>query len=130
MKGNPYEHPHIDQSDLDSDIEDYLRDKERIRKILGKVGGMPQKKERIINYAFFVLVAVSFTIGICVGDRQNVFLDVAILLVSMKLIYVVGQTMKINHFQFWMLSTLEWRLNEMGKDLRALEKKLSSQRDE
>lgn len=109
--------------ELETEIDDYLNDKERIRKILGRVGGVPQKKEKIVNYIFIFLVGLSFVIALIVEDPRNMFLEIALLLVSLKLIYVVNQNTKINHFQFWMLSTLEWRLNEMAKDLKKLRPK-------
>jgi hypothetical protein len=28
----------------------------------------------------------------------------------------------MNHTEFWLLSTIEWRLNEMAKDIRKLKK--------
>jgi archaellum component FlaC len=28
--------------------------------------------------------------------------------------------MKINHFKFWMLSSIEWRLNEINKQVKEL----------
>jgi hypothetical protein len=120
-------HHDLKDSELESDIKNYLRDKERIRQILGRVGGVPKKKQRIVNVAFIALVSVAFVLGLVVGDRENIFLDIAILLVSLKLIYVVGQNIKVNHFQFWMLTTLEWRLNEMTQDLKDIRKKIDAQ---
>jgi len=38
----------------------------------------------------------------------------------LKLVFVLAQNAKVNHFQFWMLSTMEWRLNEMAKNLDKL----------
>lgn len=114
----------LPEEDLEADVKDYLRDKERIRQMLGKVGGVPQKKHRIVNNIFIILVAISFILGLVFGEGENLFLDIAILLVSLKLIYVVVQNMKVNHFQFWMLTTLEWRLNEITKDINKMRKSL------
>ena len=114
------------ESELETEIDPYLKEKERIRTILGRVGGVPRKRTRIVNTVFLVLVAVCFLTAMFVQDPRNIPLEVAILLVSLKLIFVLGQNARVNHFQFWMLSTIEWRLNEISKDVAALKDPLRS----
>lgn len=106
--------------ELEEEIDQYLNEKERIREILGRIGGVPRKKERIINVVFLILVALSFGMALIIQDPRNLPLETAILLVSVKLIYVVTQNARLNHSQFWMLSSIEWRLNEITKDIRKL----------
>ena len=110
------------EHELESEIRDYLKEKDRIRDILGKIGGKPGQREKAVNIVFIALVGITFASAIISEAVREISLEVAILLVSVKLIYVLSQNAKINHFQFWMLSTLEWRLNEMAKDLSSLEK--------
>lgn len=116
-------HHELNEEILESEINDYQRDKERIRKILGKAGGVPQKRDRLVNYIFLFLVALAFAVALVVEGPKNIFGEIAILLVSLKLIYLVEQNARVNHFEFWMLSTLEWRLNEMSKTLDGLKKR-------
>ena len=108
--------------ELELEINEYLEEKERIRKILGRIGGTPTRKEKAINTVFLVLVGLSFGVAMIVQDPKNLPLEVAILLVSLKLIFVVTQNARLNHSQFWMLSTIEWRLNEIAKRLSRMEK--------
>ena len=107
-----------DQStnELEAEIEEYLREKERLRPILGRIGGVPRKKQKILNWSFLILVVACFSVALFVQDPRNLPLEVAILLVSVKLILVLGQIAKMNHFQFWMLSTMEWRLNQLARN--------------
>jgi hypothetical protein len=119
---------HAAEHELESEIRDYLKEKDRIRDILGKIGGKPGQREKAINILFIVLVALTFVTATVSPLVREVSLEVAILLVSVKLIYVLSQNAKINHFQFWMLSTLEWRLNEMAKDISKMEKSLGSKK--
>lgn len=105
---------------LKREVEDYLREKERIRKILGKVGGVPSKKEKILNVLFLCLVASVFGVGLFVQDPRILPLEIAILLVSIKLAYVLQQNARMSHFQFWMLSTIEWRINQLTKNMNQL----------
>jgi len=39
---------------------------------------------------------------------------------------LLHQIARSSHFQFWMLSTLEWRLNSLSKNLRALDEKIKA----
>ena len=45
--------------DLDQEIDEYLLEKERIRKILSRVGGMPSKEAKILNRLLMVFVALA-----------------------------------------------------------------------
>ena len=110
--------------ELENEIEHYLEEKERIREIVGRIGGVPRKTEMLLNILFIVLVALSFGAAMIVEGLKSIPIDVAVLLVSIKLIYVVTQNGKLNHSQFWMLSTIEWRLNEMAKEIRTIRRDL------
>ena len=46
---------------------------------------------------------------------------VAILLVSIKIIWMMHKSTKVEHFQFWILNSIEYRLNDVAKQLRHLE---------
>ena len=110
------------RQELELEINEYLEEKDRIRKILGRIGGTPTKKEKVVNIVFLILVGLSFGVAMIVQDPRNLPLEVAILLVSLKLIFVVTQNSRLNHTQFWMLSTIEWRLNEIAKRLSKIDR--------
>lgn len=105
---------------LDNDIDEYLKEKDRIRGILGRIGGMPRTPGIVLNATLLVLVAACLVIALMVQEPTFLPFEIAILLISIKLIYVLRQSSKAIHFQFWMLSTIEWRLNEIARDLKAL----------
>lgn len=108
--------------ELELEISEYLEEKERIREILGRIGGTPTKREKAVNMIFLILVGISFGVAMVIQDPKNLPLEAAILLVSLKLIFVVTQNARLNHSQFWMLSTIEWRLNEIAKRLSKMER--------
>jgi len=70
--------------ELEREINEYLREKDRIRQIVGKVGGVPRKRAKIINVAFLILVAISFAAAICVQDPKVIPLEVAVLLTRLS----------------------------------------------
>jgi len=46
--------------------------------------------------------------------------EMAIAILSLKLIYLINGQMRVNHFQLWVLTSLEWRMVEMLKELKAV----------
>jgi hypothetical protein len=118
------EESHIEE-ELKKDIEQYLSEKEHIRKIVGKIGGQSTRFEKLINEVFLFLVLAAFALPFVFEEiSAEISIEIAILLVSLKLFYFLYQSAKVSHFQFWMLSSIEWRLNEMAKKVNAIEKKM------
>jgi hypothetical protein len=100
----------------DSDLDEYLKEKEWIRAILGRTGRAPRLPGNIFNATMLFVVAGCFVVALLVQNPRNVPFEVGLFLVSLKLLYMLHQNAKAVHFQFWMLSTIEWRLNEAKKD--------------
>ena len=113
------------ENELREDIEQYLHEKEQIRQIVGKIGGKTTGFGKIINEVFLLLVITAFILPFFFEEiTPDISIEIAILLVSLKLFYFLYQSAKVNHFQFWMLSSIEWRLNEMSKKLSEIERKI------
>ena len=113
------------EDELKADIDQYLKEKEHIRKIVGKIGGTSTRVEKLINEVFLFLVLAVFVLPFVFdGITPEISIEIAILLVSLKLFYFLYQSAKVSHFQFWMLSSIEWRLNEIAKKVNDLEKKM------
>ncbi len=45
-------------------------------------------------------------------------IELATVTLSIKTICLIHAQMRVAHFEFWILSSLEWRINEMMKQLR------------
>ena len=112
---------HDELEDLKQELEHFQQEKERVRTILGKVGGMPKFQAKLINIIFIVIIVISIVLSI-VGKKewQLYMVELATVALSLKIIYLIHLQMKVNHFQFWILSSLEWRLNEMMKLIKNL----------
>lgn len=117
-KNEPAEPPGM----LDIDIDEYLKEKDRIRGILGRIGGVPRTPGIVLNVSLAILVAACFVVALIVQEPSFLPFEIAVLLISIKLIYVLRQNAKAIHFQFWMLSTIEWRLNDLAKRLKRAER--------
>jgi len=107
------------ERELEDEIRSFQKEREKVRSIIGRIGGVPSAKARMINIVFVVLVLVVFGLSLVWGGRVRFFmLEVGILLLSLKLLYLLESHMRLNHFQFWILSSLEWRLDKIEKKLK------------
>jgi hypothetical protein len=119
------EHEHLAEelADLRKELEHFQKEKERIRAIVGKIGGVPKTQAHIINVIFIVVIVVSLVVSIVGGEKWRLLMiEVATVALSLKIIYLIHSQMRVAHFEFWILSSLEWRINEIMKQLRELKK--------
>lgn len=120
-----------DIASLEEELRSYREERENIRAIIGQIGGANQnKKDRLIEIIFIVLLAALLThdIGSHFGFFSSILpfqisIEFAVLLVSVKIIWMIHKQAKVEHFQFWILNSIEFRLNEIAKRLNDMEKK-------
>jgi hypothetical protein len=108
-------------SDLKQELEYFQQEKERVRAIIGKIGGVPKFQTKLINIIFVSIIMVSVVISIIGGESLRLLMiELATVTLSAKIIYMIHLQMRINHFQFWILSSIEWRINETIKHMKQL----------
>ena len=121
-----------DIESLQEELESYKKEKEKIRKIVGAIGGRVQSKYDVwINIILVFSMIILFGVAIMHHVfHVNVFLpatfyiELGMLLLSLKIIWMVHNQMKVNHFQFWILNSIEFRLNAVAKKLKDLDENL------
>lgn len=108
--------------DLKKELEEFQLEKERIRAIIGKIGGVPKFYIRFFNTAFILILVVSVLISLFVHSNtvRLVMIELATVALSVKLLYMMHCQARVNHFQLWMQSSIEWRINEMIKMIREI----------
>lgn len=105
--------------DLKSEMESFKREKERVRAIVGKIGGMPNFNTKIFNIIFIVLILLCLVVSLMsAGILRLAMLELAIAALSGKLIFLIHNQSRVNHFQLWILSSVEWQLNEILKEVK------------
>ena len=116
--------PDDELSDLKQELDNFQQEKERVRAIIGKIGGMPKSRAKLINAVFIVVIVFSVVVSFFSPDEKwrLLMIELATIALSVKIIYLIHSQMRINHFQFWILSSLEWRLNELMKRVKDLKK--------
>jgi hypothetical protein len=117
---------------LRQELEHYRTEKDRIRKVIGQIGGATSKRQdRIINAIFLVVVLGLFVFDI-IRELTGLGLptiprflsmELALLLVSLKIIWMIHRQSKVDHFQFWVLNSIEFQINMMSKRLKELEER-------
>lgn len=117
------EQTRMSREELEAELNEFHREKERVRKIVGQIGGHKTKNlDTIINISFLVVVLTVFIMGgLLHWIDVTLSLEIGVLLVSLKIAYMIREQEKVNHFQFWVLTSLEFRLNEMSKRNKKLE---------
>ena len=120
----------LDPIRLKEELDQFKKEKEKIRKLMGQIGGKHvQKQDRNINIGFIVAIALialndllHHLFGIPTPIPSLLSLEIAVLLVSVKIIWMMHKSTKVEHFQFWILNSIEFRLNDLAKQLGRLKK--------
>ena len=113
------DHCNREIEDLKQELEHFQQEKERVRAIIGKIGGVPKFRTKLINALFIVVIVISVVVSvICDPKWRLLMIELATVTLSVKIIYLIHCQMRVNHFKFWILSSIEWRLNELMKLVR------------
>jgi F0F1-type ATP synthase assembly protein I len=109
-------------ADLKKELANFQKDKERIRAIIGSVGGIPKFHSKLFNGVLIVATGLCLLISIMVNSTpvRLLMIELASAAVSVKIIYLIHCQMRVNHFKLWVLSSIEWRLNELTRLVRKI----------
>ncbi|MGL4867449.1 MAG: hypothetical protein ACRCZO_00830 [Cetobacterium sp.] len=115
------------EDQLKEELQEFQKEKERIRNIVGQIGGSSSKQNKIINILLIIIIVALLVLG-GIFNRINPSLavQVAILFGVMKLIWMYYESQKASHFQFWILNSLEFRINEIYKKAKKIEKDIDA----
>jgi hypothetical protein len=119
---------------LRDELEQFRKEKEQIRALVGQIGGaQASQRDHLVNILF-----VTGILGLFVLDIMRHFfhfnvplpplfsIEVGVLMVSLKIIWMMHKQTKVEHFQFWILNSIEFRLNDISKEIRQLRNRLKS----
>ncbi len=113
--------------DLRTELENFHQEKERVRAIIGQIGGVPTFNTRFFNWLFIGVIVVSLVVSFLLGEKAKLtMIELATVALSIKILYMMHCQTRVNHFQLWMQSSIEWRINEITKQLREIKKELDS----
>jgi hypothetical protein len=116
--------------ELTEELQHFQAEKEKIRQIVGQIGGTgSRKREKALTSLFVILLIILFVadaarylFGIILPLPPLFSIEVGILLVSIKIIWMIHSQTRVEHFQFWILNSIEFRLDQISNRLREIEK--------
>jgi hypothetical protein len=108
-------------SDLKQALENFEQEKERVRAIIGSIGGVPKFRTKLMNVLFIAVIVVAGGISIFSDEKLRLLMiELTTVMLSLKIIYMIHIQTRVNHFKFWILSAIEWRINEMMVQIKQL----------
>ena len=119
--------------ELESELKTYRDERERIKDIIGKIGGKTDaRNDKTIKLIFFISIFLLMVFDIVrhAFDLSYIPLpplfsvELAIFLVSIKIVWMIHRQTKVNHFEFWTLNSIEYRINNLSRQLNELQKKI------
>ena len=114
------------EHEIEIELAEWTREREQVKKLLGAYGGTRYSRiDTVMNVVFLVVIlglfAVQWTLKVI---DPAVSIEVSLLLVSIKIVWMIHSQNKANHFQFWVLNTIEFRLGDAINRLQAIERRL------
>ncbi|MCF6335706.1 MAG: hypothetical protein L3J12_08195 [Spirochaetales bacterium] len=108
------------------EIQEYNRERDQIKTMLGKIGGKSYSKlDTVINIVFLMLITLFFVLELTTHWLPSfISLEISVLLVSIKIVWMIHSQQKFNHFQFWILNSIEYRMNQISGKIKKIEKDL------
>jgi hypothetical protein len=120
-----------DREMLLEELERYRTEKDQIRRVLGQIGGISSPgRDRLINVLFLTVVVVLFDLDLVRellhlelgGFPHFLSTQLALFLISLKIVWMIHRQTRVDHFQFWILHSIEFQINLLSQRLRELEK--------
>ncbi|NQU38975.1 MAG: hypothetical protein HQ523_03395 [Lentisphaerae bacterium] len=119
---------------LQSELAQFQQEKEQIKSVIGTIGGnTTSRQDGIISTIFVVMISLLFLIdllhllNLIHSPLPPLFsLQIGVLLVSIKIIWMMHKQMKVEHFQFWILNSIEFRINDIAKKQKRMEEMLKA----
>ncbi|MEA2077623.1 MAG: hypothetical protein U9O95_06350 [Candidatus Marinimicrobia bacterium] len=116
--------------ELEAQLKAYQEERERIKQLMGQIGSSSDiQRDKIVNWVFIVMIIFLFAFDIARHflHWENIPLpplfsiEIGILLVSIKIIWMISRQSKVDHFQFWILNSIEFRINNLSRQLNEVQ---------
>jgi len=121
---------HSDYEELKRELEEFQQEKERIRRMIGSIGGQKYShRDNIINVVFLVVIISLFILEVTAKILPPMIsIELSVFLVSIKIVWMMHQQHRYNHFVFWILNTIEFRVNQVNGAVVKMQKSVDEYR--
>lgn len=97
---------------------------------MGQIGGSQNARKHLILNTIFLVVGILFLFDLArhifdlqiTGFPALFSIEFAILLVSLTILWMIHTKTIVDHFQFRVLNTLEFQMNNMARRVRKIER--------
>ncbi|RKZ23474.1 hypothetical protein DRQ16_00865 [bacterium] len=105
-----------------------MQDLENIKKSYGEIGRKTTKRDRVITWIFILAVIACFVLAhITRGFFRTLSLEIGLLLLSIKIGIMFHNEIRINHIKFWILTSIEERLELLISEVRELKRMMKDE---
>lgn len=116
---------------LQKEIRHFETEQKKLKEDMGELGGTNiSSRALIVNIVFAALIVLLLVAQL--GFQwlpAFVSLEIALFLMSFKIILMIYEQHKQYHSMFWILNTMEYRLDLLFKMTKKIEKKLDKELD-
>jgi hypothetical protein len=124
--------------ELQEELKEFQKERNAIKDIIGSIGGKTSgRNDRFLNISFITVIVILFILDVMrhilridIPLPALFSIEIGLLLVSIKIIWMIHKQMKVEHFQFWILNSIEYRINDISKKLTKIETGLQKDRTE
>ncbi len=115
---------HEQEEALSQEVHSFQDEQERVRSIIGAIGGSHKKMyTRIINIGFIISLLVLFFLEFFTDLLDKLLaVEIGVLLVSIKILWMMYEQSRVEHFMFWILSSIEFQVASIDKKIDAMNK--------
>lgn len=105
---------------IEKEIDSFSTQQKHIRSLINSIAGNSnRKKDKFINYFFLSAITALFAIEIATDLLPPLLsLEIGILLVSVKIVWMIHMQSRFQHFTFWVLNAIEQKLNLIDERVR------------
>ncbi len=111
------------RDELRKELEEFNKERDRIRHMIGSIGGQKySRRDNWINAVFLTVILTFFFLELTTKFLPPLIsLEISVLLVSIKIVWMIHSQHRYNHFVFWILNSIEFRLNESASQMKRIE---------
>ncbi len=108
------------------EVQAFNRERERIRAVLESIGTKKGRNmDRVANFLFIAGLAILVYERFVARQIEDILsLEIGLLLVSIKIIWMIRMQERYNHFLFWIVHSIEFRQTELIERVDELRERL------
>ena len=74
------------------------------------------------SITIIAIILAAGVVSVVSGKLRLLMVELTTVMLSIKIIYMIHVQMRVNHFKFWILSAIEWRINEVMAEIKQLKR--------